>query len=36
MLTKNIEFKNLKIGSINKKINKDLEKLLNNKSEVLK
>jgi len=36
MLTKNIEFKNFKIGSINKKIKKDLEKLLNTKSEVLK
>ena len=36
MLTKNIEFKNFKIVSINKKIKKDLKNLLNIKSEVLK
>jgi len=36
MLTKNIEFKNFKIASINKKIKKDLKNLLKIKSEVLK
>ena len=36
MLTKNIEFKNFKIVSINKKIKKDFKNLLNIKSEVLK
>ena len=36
MLTKNIEFKNFKIVSINKNIKRDFKNLLNSKSEVLK
>ena len=36
MLTKNIEFKNFKAVSANKKIKKDLKNLLNIKSEVIK